>query len=67
MITQEDAIQICKQKFLTEHDTLSVIQRYIYDCKGVEVDLISPGRNVFQIQLMNVAMDSACNYYLSLS
>ena len=66
MITQEDAIQICKQKFLTEHDTLSVIQRYIYDRKGVEVDLISPGINVFQIQLMNVAMDSACKYYLTL-
>jgi hypothetical protein len=63
MITPEQAKQICSAKVITDLQTISVIERYIYDKKGVTVSINKP-LDIIQIQLMNVALETASNYYL---
>jgi hypothetical protein len=63
MITKEQAVEICKQTRLQDTDMLLVIQRYIYDKKGVTVKINRPN-NLVDAQLMNIAFESSCNYYL---
>jgi len=63
MITKEQAVDICKQTRLQDKDMLLVIQRYIYDKKGVTVKINRP-TNLVDVQLMNIAFESSCNYYL---
>jgi hypothetical protein len=43
---------------------LMVIERYIYEKKKVTVTINRPS-NMMDIQLMNIAYDSACNYFLN--
>jgi hypothetical protein len=63
MITKEQAVEMCKQTRLQDTDMLLVIQRYIYDKKGVTVKINRPN-NLVDAQLMNIAFESSCNYYL---
>jgi len=63
MITKEQAVEICKQTRLQDTDKLLVIERYIYDKKGVTVKINRPN-NIVDAQLMNIAFESSCNYYL---
>jgi hypothetical protein len=63
MITKEQAVEICKQTRLQDTDMLLVIERYIYDKKGVTVKINRPN-NLVDAQLMNIAFESSCNYYL---
>lgn len=44
---------------------LAVIERYIYDKKGVIVEINRP-TDIINIKLMNIAFDSASEYYLNL-
>jgi hypothetical protein len=63
MITKEQAVEICKQTRLQDTQMLLVIERYIYDKKGVTVKINRPN-NIVDAQLMNIAFESSCNYYL---
>jgi hypothetical protein len=63
MITKEQAVEICKQTRLQDTQMLLVIERYIYDKKGVTVKINRPN-NLVDAQLMNIAFESSCNYYL---
>jgi len=65
MITQEEAKRICSKTRLIDIEMLNVIERYIFDKKQTSV-IINRPTNVFDINLMNVAFESACNYYLNL-
>lgn len=40
-----------------------VIEYYIFERKGVKVKINQP-KNLMNIQLMSIAFESACNYYL---
>ena len=64
MITRDDAIRICMLKHLTDIQMLEVIERYIYEKKGIKVSIDRP-ENSINIQLMNIAFDVACVYFLS--
>jgi len=63
MITKEQAVEMCKQTRLQDTQMLLVIERYIYDKKGVTVKINRPN-NIVDAQLMNIAFESSCNYYL---
>jgi hypothetical protein len=63
MITKEQAVEMCKQTRLQDTQMLLVIERYIYDKKGVTVKINRPN-NLVDAQLMNIAFESSCNYYL---
>jgi len=65
MGTVEKAKLICGSINLTDVDCLNVIRRYIYDVKGVDVGSIIRPRQIFQLELMNIALESACKYYLN--
>ena len=65
MITVEQAKLICSSTNLNDVECLNVIRRYIYDVKGVDVGSIVSPRQIFQLELMNIAFESACKYYLN--
>ncbi len=62
MITQDEALAICKKTMLTDIEMLQVIQRYIFDRKNMSVGIVRPS-DMYSIQLMNIAFNSACDYY----
>lgn len=64
MITTEQAIEIAKATHLSDIQQLEVIRKYIYDKKGVDVGQINRPINPSELQLMTIAFDSACQYYL---
>ncbi len=65
MITVEQAKLICNATNLSDIECLNVIRRYIYDVKGIDVGTIIRPRQIFQLELMNIAFESACKYYLN--
>ena len=65
MITIEHAKQICSATSLSDIQQLSVIRRYIYDKKGIDIGNIDRPRMMHELQLMTIAFDSACIYYLN--
>ena len=64
MITQEDAKSILLLEFVNDVQLLQVIQRYIFDCKGVNVNTINRPNNQMQLILMNTAIESCLKYYV---
>jgi hypothetical protein len=62
MITTEEAKEICLLTHLTDFQMCKVIEKYIYDLKKVTVKINRP-TDLINIQLMNIAFDSACRYY----
>lgn len=63
MITQEDAKSILLLEFVNDVQLLQVIQRYIFDCKGVNVTINRPN-NQMQLMLMNTAIENCLKYYV---
>ncbi len=64
MITKDEAIRISKMKHLFDVEMLAVIELYIFEKKGVSVSINRPN-NIIDLQLMNMAYDTAANYFLS--
>jgi hypothetical protein len=64
MITKEQAILICKSTHLSDVQQLEVIRKYIFDKKGVDVGEINRPTTGYNLQLMTIAFDSACEFYL---
>jgi len=65
MISIDECKYICSSRLLTDMQMLAVIERYIYDKKGVIVEINRP-TDIINIKLMNIAFDSASEYYLNL-
>lgn len=63
MISKEEAIKISRSHVVTQPEMVSVIQRYIFDKKGVKVDINSP-RDPLRVELMIIGFETASNYYL---
>ena len=65
MITSEQAKEICNKKQLTDIECLEVVQRYIFDRKGVNVGMINRPTDILNLNLMRVAFEAASIYYLN--
>ena len=63
MITKEELKKIISDNQPEQLSILEVIRKYIYDRKGVDVKQIKQPSNIIQIQLMNIAYNSAILYY----
>ena len=63
MITQEQAKELVLKDSISAHEMLDVIQRYIFDKKGVDVGKIINPNNFIQQHLMNIAFDNCIAYY----
>ena len=64
MITSEQAKEICNKKQLTDIECLEVIQKYIFDRKGIVININRP-TDILNINLMRVAFEAASIYYLN--
>lgn len=66
MITKEEATRISKLIRLSDIQELSVIRRYIFDMKGIDVGAIQRPTDTIGIQLMWLAYESVSSYYAKL-
>lgn len=66
MITKQQAIDISQSEVLTDIQQLQLIRKYIYDKKGIDVGEIERPIGITDLNLMLIAFDSACRYYLNL-
>lgn len=74
MITTEQAAEICKRNNLQDSDMRQVVERYIFDRTGQEVDInlypYDPHDAIGQLytqrslSLLNMAFESAAKWYL---
>ena len=64
MITSEQAKEMCNKKQLTDIECLEVIQKYIFDRKGIVININRP-TDILNINLMRVAFEAASIYYLN--
>jgi hypothetical protein len=63
MITTEKAKELCVKKHITDIEIISVLQKYIFDRKGVSIDINRP-RSVISCQLMDLMFTDCVNFYL---
>jgi len=63
MISKEQVIETCKRQFLNDTDMVAVIQRFIYDKKGYEIQIQRPMNNR-HIQMMSSFYYICMEYYL---
>jgi len=69
MITREDAIDISKlsqKQTLTFEQASSLIVRYIYDMREIDIVGINKPDNDIRVHLFNIAVNASINYYLTL-
>lgn len=50
---------------LTQEELLQIIQRYLYDKKGLNTNVLPP-RDIIEAQMLHIAHISAFNHYMSL-
>jgi len=65
MINIDEAKEISKKTELVDVQMLEVIQRFIFDKKGVVVEINRPTHDI-QIQMMSIAFEAAAKYYCTL-
>lgn len=62
MINDQQIKDIINSPQISDINSLEIIQRYIFDMKGIEVSINRPN-NMLQLQLMNIGFEVACNFY----
>lgn len=63
MILDEEIKVIIQKNELSDIEQLAVIRRYIYDKKGIDVGKINRIRDFVQLQLLDIAYNTATGYY----
>lgn len=66
MITNDEIGIIINKIETSDVEQLEVIRRYIYDIKHIDIGKINRPKNLFNIQLMSIAYEKACEYYFNL-
>lgn len=63
MLTDDEIKVIIKKNYLEDYECIGIIQRYIYDLKGKEVEINKPV-DFMQMQLMDNAYNNCLKYYI---
>ena len=62
ILNKEEIQQIIKSSYLTDIQMLDLIQTYIKDKKGYNIQIKRPD-NILQVQLMNSAFNTCIGFY----